>query len=269
MDRLAKLRREIQRERKRTSPGKARARLRRRPGHLPALAFIAALVVLPFLVLLRGATYFCTRLGWPTWIAMGAAGLLTLALLTAYAAFLSRAFTGKSRTRFVAQWIAAPLVIAYCLHALLFLSSVNAKTSDVRAYYRSLHPMLRLAVSTFVIVDPRLVVTDIYRIPADYAAMGLPVYEASLHFRQADGYVHAMDLRTIGRGAVRSWVTAAYFRVLGFRTLRHEGTEDHLHVSLPLGRRQRDAKSPAGRHSRPPGLRTMDPARLARLCVCL
>jgi hypothetical protein len=237
MDRLAKLRRQIRRERKRTRPTKAKPRLKWRPGHLPALAFIAALVVLPFLVLLRGSTWFYTHLSWPTWIAMLAAGLLTLALLTAYAAYLSKAFTGESRTRFVAQWIVAPLVIAYCLHALLFLSSVNAKTGDVRGYYRSLHPMLRLAVSTFVIVDPSLVVTDIYRIPADYAAMGLPVYEASLHFRQADGYVHAMDLRTLGRGAVRNWVTAAYFRVLGFRTLRHEGTADHLHVSLPLRRR--------------------------------
>jgi hypothetical protein len=65
----------------------------------------------------------------------------------------------------------------------------------------------------------------------------LPVFEASLHFRQRDGYVHAMDLRTIGRGAVRNWTTAVYFRVLGFRTLRHVGTADHLHVSLPLTRR--------------------------------
>jgi hypothetical protein len=237
MDRLAQLRREIQRDLRRAARVVTRPRRQWRPGHLVALAFVAGLVVLPFLVLLRGSTYLYIRLGWPTWIAMGAAGALTLALLTGYAAWLSSTLTGKARTKFVARWIAAPLVIAYCAHALLFLASVNAKSAGVRDYYRSLHPTLRLAISTFAIVDPGLVVTDIFRTPADYGAMGLPVFEASLHFRQRDGYVHAMDLRTIGRGAVRNWTTAVYFRVLGFRTLRHVGTADHLHVSLPLTRR--------------------------------
>jgi hypothetical protein len=238
MDRLARLRREIARDLRRAAraAGAAARPRRRRPGHLVALAFGAALVLLPFVVLLRGSTFLYMRLGWPTWIAMGAAGALTLALLTGYAAWLSGRLTGKRRTKFVAQWIAAPLVIAYCAHALLFLASVNAKTGDVREYYRSLHPTLRLAISTFVIVDPGLVVTDIYRTAADYGAMGLPVYEASLHFRQGDGYVHAMDLRTADRGAIRNWATAGYFRVLGFRTLRHVGTADHLHVSLPVRR---------------------------------
>ncbi len=63
--------------------------------------------------------------------------------------------------------------------------------------------------------------------------MGLPVYERSLHFEQADGYIHAMDLRTLGRGEWRNRLMELYFRTLGFRTLRHVGTADHLHVSLP------------------------------------
>lgn len=234
MDRLARLRREIARDLRRAARAAARPRRQWRPGHLVAVLFVLALVVLPFLVLLRGSTFFYTRLGWPTWLAMGAAGALTLGLLTGYAAWLSRTLTGKSRTIFVAQWIAAPLVILYCAHALLFVASVNAKTGGVREYYRSLHPTVRLAISTFVIVDPGIVITDIVRTPADYGAMGLPVFESSLHFRQRDGYVHAVDLRTIGRGALRNWATAMYFRFLGFRTLRHVGTADHLHVSLPI-----------------------------------
>jgi hypothetical protein len=234
MDRLTQLRREVDREMKRAARAERREAPGRRASPLAALALGVALMVLPFLVLLRGTTFLYSRLGWPTWPALGGAAALTLTLLTVYAAWLSRALTGKSRIRFVARWIATPLVVAYCLHALLFLASVNVKTPEVRAYYRALHPAMRLAVSTLVIVDPGVVVTDIHRTAADYARMGLPVFEASLHYRQQDGYVHAMDLRTIGRGAIRNWLTAMGFRIAGFRTLRHVGTADHLHVSLPL-----------------------------------
>ncbi len=88
--------------------------------------------------------------------------------------------------------------------------------------------------------------TDLGRTPADYVAMGLPVLEQSFHYRQVDGYVHAMDLRTADRGAARNWLTQAYFRLLGFRTLRHVGTADHLHVSLPMrGRGKPGIRVPA------------------------
>lgn len=192
-------------------------------------------------VLFRGSTALYLHAHWPTWLALAGAATATAALVAGYAALLSRKLTGRARLRFVATWIAAPLVLAWCGHALLFLARVNAKTDAVRGYYHTLHPALRLAVSTFVILDDGLVVTDIHRTPADYARMGLPVYESSLHFRQTDGWVHAMDLWTIGRGRVRNWMTAAYFRLLGFRTLRHVGTADHLHVSLPLARSPSEA----------------------------
>jgi hypothetical protein len=234
MDRLSQLRREVVREMKRAARAERREARGPRPSLVAMLALGVALVVLPFLVLLRGTTFFYSRLDWPTWPALGGAAVLTLALVTVYAAWLSRALTGNSRIKFVARWVATPLVVAYCLHALLFLASVNAKTPDVQAYYRALHPAMRLAVSTLVIVDPGVVVTDIHRTAADYGRMELPVFEASLHYRRRDGYVHAMDLRTIDRGAIRNWLTAIGFRLAGFRTLRHVGTADHLHVSLPL-----------------------------------
>ena len=98
----------------------------------------------------------------------------------------------------------------------------------------SVSAIFRLALSTAVLFDRDLVVTDVRRIPSDYVAMGLPVREASLHYRQADGYVHAVDLRTIGRPAWRTSTTVLYFRLMGLRTLRHVGTADHLHVSLPM-----------------------------------
>jgi len=237
MDRLAELRREIELE-QHTTARTPNARLTPfrvgRPRLRVLLPLVTTLLVLPFFVLLRGSTFLYSHRGWHSWLAVAGGVALTLTLLTAYAAFFSKRWTGKSRVRFVATWIAAPLVIAYSAHGLLFLASVNAKAPSVRAYYRSLHPTMRLAISTFVIVDPGLVVTDIHRTPADYAKMGLPVLESSLHFRQKDGLVHAVDLRTIGRGAVRNWLTGQYFRLLGFRTLRHVGTADHLHVSLPV-----------------------------------
>ena len=100
--------------------------------------------------------------------------------------------------------------------------------------YTSLHPLMRIAASTYLLFDREAVVTDLARTAEDYLQMGLPINEASLHFKLQDRYVHAMDLRTIGRSPLRNRVTAAYFRFMGFRSLHHVGTADHLHVSLPL-----------------------------------
>jgi hypothetical protein len=244
MDRLEELRREVAREREaRATIARATAapRATRRPQPLPwrrwllAVPLGALLLALPVVTLLRGTTLLYLHAHWPSWAALAAAAALATFVVAGYAALLSRTLTGRARLKFVATWIAAPLVIAYCVHALLFFARVNAKTDQVRTYYHTLHPALRLAVSTFVILDDGLVVTDIHRTPEDYDRMGLPVYESSLHFRQADGWVHAMDLRAIGRGRVRNALTALYFRVLGFHTVRHVGTADHLHVSLAVG----------------------------------
>ena len=60
--------------------------------------------------------------------------------------------------------------------------------------------------------------------------------EASLHFKLEDRYVHAMDFRTKGRSPGRNRLTVAYFRIMGFRSLRHVAAADHLHVSLPMRR---------------------------------
>jgi len=84
------------------------------------------------------------------------------------------------------------------------------------------------------LLDGDLVVTDTRRTPVDYERMGLPTADWSMHYTQADGYAHAMDLRTIGRSGVRNWLTGLYFKALGFRVLRHVGTADHLHITLPL-----------------------------------
>lgn len=204
----------------------------------PSATFVLAirmvvLALLPFVVLVGGSVWLYRARAIPTWLALGLAALVTVFTLTWYGARVTKTLTGKHRFRLVATRIALPIVVLYCGYTLLFLSKVNAKSDEVRAYYTSVHPLLRLALSTAILVDRDIVVTDTAREAADYAKMGLPVYENSLHFEQEDGYVHAVDLRTIGRSKWRNWLTIAYFNSMGFRTLRHVGTADHLHVSLP------------------------------------
>jgi hypothetical protein len=108
------------------------------------------------------------------------------------------------------------------------------KSADVREEYGSLHPLLRVASSVVFLADPGSVMTDAGRTEEDYWLMGLPVNEASLHFPQEGGYVHALDLRTVGRPHWRNVALEMAFWAFGFHSLRHVGTADHLHVSLRL-----------------------------------
>jgi len=201
-------------------------------GWLALGASIAALIVLPFVVLIGGAVWLYRAHAIPTWLALGLSGVVVGALLTLYGARISKKLTGKARVRFIGTKLALPTVFFYCGYALFFLSAVNAKTDEVREYYRNVHPLLRVALSTAILADRDIVVTDTQREPADYARMGLPTLDNSLHFVQQSGYVHAVDLRTAGRAEWKNTLMVGYFRLMGFRTLRHVGTADHLHVSL-------------------------------------
>jgi uncharacterized membrane protein len=194
---------------------------------------LGVLVVLPFAVLVRVSTYLYATYGLQTWIALGGGVVATALVLTLYSAVVSKKLTGKARVRAVAKRVALPLVLVYCGYTLIYLSSVNAKTPSVREYYRSLHPMLRIAVSTLILVDQDIVITDLQRTPEDYAAMGLPARAESMHYKQDDGFVHAMDLRTAGREGWKNFAVEFYFKTAGLETLRHVGTADHLHVALP------------------------------------
>lgn|SRR5574341_1017522 len=194
---------------------------------------VLVIVTAPIVVLVRGAVWLYLDYGFPTWLALLVAAALTLGLLSAYGAWVSRRFTGRARLGFVAKWVAAPLVVGYCGYALLHLSRVNAKDDAVHSVYTATHPLLRVAVTTLILADRDAVITDLARTPDDYRRMGLPLNRRSLHYRQPDGWVHAVDLRT--RGTLRSLLVEWYFRAMGFDTLRHTGTRDHLHVSLPPG----------------------------------
>lgn len=210
----------------------------RRPGWPLRLVRLAAKVVLvaalPFVVMVKVAVLLYTREGVATGLALAAGTLCTAVVVTAYAAWVWHRVTGRVRLALVARRFALPLALAYSIYALVYFSSAHAKSDRVRAYYGSLHPLLRVALSTLILIDRDMVVTDLTRRPQDYALMGLATNDGSLHYIQSDGYAHAADLRTAGRCWVKNRLVQLYFWSMGFGTLRHTGTADHLHVELPV-----------------------------------
>lgn len=245
-DRLAKLKREAEKEwrkkwrlkLKQAAPSDAAEWRALSAEVLGAVLKVVLIIALPFAVLVRGSVFIYEHGATPVWVAVLTAGFLTAAVVTAYAVWVARKFTdrgGRKGRRLiipVAKWVALPLVVFYCGYSLLYLASVNAKSEPVRAYYRSVHPLLRLALSTLILVDRDMLITDSGRQPEDYGKMGLPVNNRTRHYTQADGWIHAVDLRTSGRGAIKNRGVQFYFWLMGFDTRRHVGTADHLHVEL-------------------------------------
>lgn len=212
-----------------------RARLRALPLRAARTgALVALLVVLPFILLIRGGVVAYRVWGLGTWPSLLLAVTATALLLALYAWAVShRLGAGKGLKRLFTR-AAAGVGIAYVAYALVFVASANVKSEEVRSEYAALHPLLRMASSALILVDPASVITDAGRSVEDYWLMGLPKNEASLHFEQPDGFVHALDLRTIGRSELRNRGVELAFWALGFHSLRHVGTADHLHVSLRL-----------------------------------
>lgn len=192
----------------------------------PPLVF----ALLPFLVLLRGATLSYETTALPIWLCLVVAVVASGTVVFVSTAWLVRRL-GVSLPRYLIR-LSMVLSVAYCGFALLYVSAENVKRPEIRETYAALHPLLRLSVSTLVLFDSRQVVTDSERVPEEYGRMGLAENPASLHYRQDDGYVHAIDLRTIGRSGAAVMLTRWYFVGMGFDVLRHTGTADHLHVSL-------------------------------------
>lgn len=197
-----------------------------------ALGLVVA--VLPFVLLIRGGVFAYRVWDVGTWPALVLGVMATAVLLGLYALVVSRRLGAGVRTRKILTRAAMAVAIAYAGYGLVFIASENVKTDDIRAGYSSVHPLLRLAASALVLADSDAVITDAGRTAEDYWLMGLPTKEASLHFEQETGYVHALDLRTNGRSELRNRVVELGFWALGFHSLRHVGTADHLHLSLRL-----------------------------------
>ncbi len=195
---------------------------------------LVILAVLPFAVLIRGGVFAYREWALGTWPALALAVAVTTLLLAGYAWAFSRKVGAGKGMRWVLTRGAIAIAIAYSGYALVYVASANVKSEDIQAQYSAIHPLLRIAASSLILVDPSAVITDAGRSAEDYYAMGLPVNEASLHFEQEDGFVHALDLRTNGRPEWRNRAVEMGFWALGFHSLRHVGTADHLHLSLRL-----------------------------------
>jgi len=196
---------------------------------------IPLLLALPFVILIRGAVLLHSNYEWMPWPALFGGAIAAVIILIIYLSFLHGKITGKMTSKGALKRrsiIALILVLGYCLHGVLFLSSRNAKGTEVQSEYTKLHPILRLGVSTLVWMDKDLIMTDGSRSPEDYKKMGLKTIKRSLHYEQKNGYSHAFDIRTNGRSELRNNLLNIYFKMMGFNTLRHVGTADHLHISL-------------------------------------
>lgn len=197
------------------------------------LLLLAALI-LPFLVLIRTSVYLYHTYQFNGWAALAVGVLATILLLLGYVGYISYQYRRSLRPhKYLVRGIVV-LVAAYTLYGSLYYSSLNTKNNEINSYYRSLHPIMRVALTTITLADSDLVITDIRREPEDYFRMELPENKQSLHYVQSDGYVHAVDLRTRDRPEWKNWLIRISFRVTGLQSIRHVGTADHLHIYLPL-----------------------------------
>ncbi|MEL6591018.1 MAG: hypothetical protein AAFP02_04435 [Bacteroidota bacterium] len=205
---------------------------------LSFLLQFSIMLVLPFALLIRGSIWLYESYQWNHWLALFAGFGAVFIVLLIYVVMLYDSVVGSGKVTRTSLKIKSFIVFAvmagFIGYSLINLSGANAKSEDVKQEYTSLHPYMRLAVGTFVLADQGLLVTDMSRVQEDYQKMGLKTNKNSLHYKQSDGYVHAMDLRTKGRSELRNSLTQWYFRLMGFNTLRHGGTADHLHISLSI-----------------------------------
>ncbi|MEM8486678.1 MAG: hypothetical protein AAF564_14085 [Bacteroidota bacterium] len=200
---------------------------------IKSIVTLIVVVALPFLLLVRVSLYLNVDQQMNVWLAVAAGVGATTLVLLVYSALLRRKFMGTFAITGRMSKMLLMLVLVYSGYSLMYLSGTNVKSEEVKSTYLSLHPALRIATSTLVLADRSLVVTDMGRTPDDYRTMGLPVLENSLHYKQENGYVEAVDIRTQGKPEWVNQMVRFYFWAMGFNTLRHTGTADHLHVSVP------------------------------------
>ena len=209
--------------------------LKRHPSlrYLRLLLGLLVIILLPFIALIRGAVHLHLSYSINPWLALVLGSAMMFTVLVIYALLiLSRHKSGFAHSN-KAALVLGLAVLCFAGYSTFFVSSENVKHPEIKSTYSKLHPLLRVAVGTFVFIDDDLVVTDSLRERTDYKKWRLSPRTHSHHYEQKDGYVHAVDIRTIGRSEFVNRSAQLFFYLMGFDTLRHVGTGDHLHISLP------------------------------------
>lgn len=198
------------------------------------LFLTAGVLTLPFITLIQSSLFFYEKYELSGWTSLlGGTGVTILA----FSIGLLLLFRKVKNKKALINWTlkgASILVVGFCLYGVLYISESNTKSDSIRDVYSTLHPIMRVTLATVTLADPDLIITDISRTREDYKKMGLTPLQESQHYVQEDGFVHAVDLRTIGQPETRNRLIKLTFDLLGFKTLRHVGTADHLHVAMPL-----------------------------------
>ena len=201
---------------------------------LSLLFKLVLIIIVPFVLLIRLAVYLHTSSNLSPWLCILASVLMTILVIFIYLTIIHSYISDHDNIYNFRRRIIVSIVIVslYAIHGLFYIKSENMKSKDLRKEIHKVHPVLRLAASTLIHLDKELIITDSDRLPEDYKKMGLKSIKNSLHYTQSTGYSHALDLRTRNRPAWKNMLVQSYFYVMGFQTLRHTGTADHLHVSL-------------------------------------
>lgn len=199
-----------------------------------SLVGLVMLLLLPLIVLIKSAV-FSYSYGISTFFSLAIGSVATFVVLLVYLLVLDRVVKRRNFLSTRAKFILVSLmIVSFNAYALIEVSEHNVKNKNVASEYQDLHPILRIGVRIWSLFDQRMVITDMSRSKKDYKRMRVAAYRHSLHYSQKDGFVHAVDLRTKRRSKVRNWVSQMVFNMMGFGTLRHIGSADHLHVELVL-----------------------------------
>lgn len=193
------------------------------------------LAALPFILLIRVAVWFHEQYHGFAWVSVLFGAAVTALVLFLYVMYVRNHFVKKELSPKTLQRnyaITLAIVLIYCANGAWSISAANVKEEAVKQEFRTLHPILRLSISTLILLEKDLILTDAERKPEDYEQMGLASKNHSLHYEQSSGYAHAVDIRTKGHGWLRNKLIQGYFEMMGFNTLMHKGTAEHLHVSL-------------------------------------
>lgn len=206
---------------------------------LKMLAFrvlkLFALAALPFVLLIRIAVWFHEQYQALAWMSVFFGALITAAVLFFYVTYVQNQFVKKTLSPKILQRnyaLTLAVVLMYCANGVWSISAANVKETAVKQEFKTLHPILRLSISTLILFEKDLILTDAERKPEDYKHLGLASKNHSLHYEQSTGYAHAVDIRTKGHTWIRNKLIQGYFEIMGFNTLVHIGTAEHLHVSL-------------------------------------